>query len=69
VALSDDERFKLDIVLEACRDEDIFKGLSEWEQGFISSTDERYKLYKDATRLSEKQWGVIDRIYDKVVPK
>jgi hypothetical protein len=69
MALNDDQRLKIDMVLEACKEPEMFHSLSEWEQGFISSTEERYNLYKDATRFSEKQWAVIDRIYDRVMPQ
>lgn len=67
MALDADEILKLELILEACRDEDTFNSLTEWEQGFVVSTDERYKEYKDNTRVSTKQWGVLDRIYDKVM--
>lgn len=74
MSLSVDERLRLDMILEGYKEKreeaernDEEDPLSEWEQGFIISTEERYNLYKDETRISPKQWAVLNRIYDKVV--
>lgn len=67
MALSEEESFLLEQAITAARDN--FDELTEWEQGFMVSTEERYKQYGSGTRLSEKQWGVINRVYDKVGPK
>lgn len=74
MSLSVDERLRLDMILEGYKEQrekaeemDEPDPLTEWEQGFIISTEERYNLYKDETRISPKQWAVLDRIYDKVV--
>jgi hypothetical protein len=65
MALSSDEQMKLEIIFEGAKE--FFDELTEWEQGFVVSTEERYNQYKDGTRVSAKQWGILDRIYDKVV--
>lgn len=67
MALNDEERLKLELAIEGAKDN--FDELSEWEQAFMVSTEERYKEYGDGTRMSEKQWGVIDRVYEKVGPR
>lgn len=64
MALNDDQRLKLEMVIEGAKER--FDELTDWEQGFLVSTEERYKEYGDNTRFSEKQWAVIERIYDKV---
>lgn len=69
MALSEEARFKLEQTIEACKEEEAWDMLSEWEQGFLTSTDERFKQYGDGTRFSDKQWAVIERIYEKVAPK
>lgn len=65
--LTDDKRLQLELALTAAEENN--SALSDWEIGFMSSTKERYELYKDATRFSDKQWAVIERIWDKVGPK
>lgn len=40
--------------------------LSEWEYGFIRDTAERRLTYGDATRISEKQEAILQRIAGKV---
>ena len=40
--------------------------LTDWERGFIQDTAERLEKYGDRTRVSEKQWGVLNRIYGKL---
>ncbi len=62
--LNDDQRLKLEMTIEGAKENP--DALSDWETGFITSTEERYAQYKDATRVSVKQWAAIDRIYDKV---
>lgn len=42
--------------------------LTDWEAGFIASIDNQLNRYgKSIDELSEKQLGVIDKIYDKYV--
>lgn len=67
MALDADEQFRLEQIITAARDN--FDELSEWEQGFMVSTEERIKLYGANSRVSEKQWAILDRVYDKVGPK
>jgi hypothetical protein len=39
--------------------------LTPWEQEFVQSVAERSRTGEDTTRLSEKQVGVVERIYRK----
>ena len=39
--------------------------LTPWEQEFMQSLVERSRTGEDTTRLSEKQVGVVERIYSK----
>lgn len=67
MALNDEDRLRLELAIEGAKDN--FDELSEWEQAFMVSTEERHKEYGDGTRMSDKQWAVIDRIYEKVGPR
>lgn len=67
MALNEDDVFKLEQVITAAKDN--FDELSEWEQGFMVSTEERYQLYGANSRVSDKQWTILDRIYSNVGPK
>lgn len=67
MALSEDQSLKLAMAIEGSKER--YEELSEWEQGFIASTEERHTQYGDDIRVSDKQWAVIDRIYEKVVPR
>jgi hypothetical protein len=40
--------------------------LTEWEQEFLESLSERIEQYGDRTRISVKQWAVIERIEGKL---
>lgn len=39
----------------------------EWEQDFVESLAERWTKYGRRTRVSEKQWRVIDRITERAM--
>lgn len=65
MALSEDDRLTLELTIEGSKEK--FDELTEWEQGFMVSTEERYNSYKDNIRFSDKQWAVIIRVYSKVV--
>lgn len=41
--------------------------LTEFEQGFMASMEERFTKYGDDTFVSPKQMTIIDNIYDKLV--
>ena len=47
--------------------EDNLKLLSEWERGFVQDHVKRYEQYKSGIRLSPKQWGVLQRVYDEKI--
>lgn len=64
MALTDDQEQRLADILDtlmAARSK-----LSQWEQGFLDDQVKRYDQYKSAITLSPKQWGVLDRMLDKV---
>lgn len=63
--MDNDQVFKLELIINGAKDN--WDALTEWEQGFLTSTEERYQEYGERVRISVKQWGVLDRIYDKVV--
>ena len=58
VALNDDQRMKLEMILEGSKE--VPDELSDWETGFVSSFQERYELYKDAVFISDKQWNIFE---------
>lgn len=58
--LSEREDEYLQNVLAACGER--MKELSEWERGFIEDQQKRYDEYGNDIWMSEKQWGVIDRV-------
>lgn len=65
MALDADQILILELALNGAKER--FDDLTEWEQGFMVSTDERYELYKESTRFSDKQWAVVLRVYEKVM--
>lgn len=40
--------------------------LTEWEQDFLESLSDRVAEYGDRTRISERQWEVVERIEGKL---
>jgi hypothetical protein len=40
--------------------------LSTWEQGFMDDQFERFTEYGPDTSFSEKQWAVIERVWNKL---
>ena len=67
MSLSPDDRYTLEIAIQGSKDNP--SALTDWETGFIASTEERFQTYGDETRFSPKQWDCVTRIYDKVAPK
>lgn len=63
--MDSEQAFKLELIIEGAKDN--WEALTEWEQGFLTSIEERYKEYGQRTLVSDKQWVILDRIYDKVV--
>ena len=39
--------------------------LTEWEQGFVRNVSETFDRTKSSAALSERQIGIVERIYDK----
>jgi hypothetical protein len=63
--VTEDERDKLELIFGGAREN--FDKLNDFETDFLISMEERYKDWGDRTRISFKQWGVLNRLYDKVV--
>lgn len=40
--------------------------LTKWEHDFMGSIIERFEKYGEGTYISAKQWGVIERIAEKL---
>ena len=65
MALDADQRMKMELILEGSKESPEL--LTDWETGFVSSFQERYETYGDDMFVSEKQWAILDRIYDTIV--
>ena len=62
----DDVGDQLDYVQELLQDADASEGLSEWEISFCDSLRDRVEQYGARTRISLKQWAVLERIEEKL---
>lgn len=61
----DEEEFdRLELILNGAKEHE--GELSDWERGFVQDTLERIEKYGQRTRVSEKQWAVLNRIYGKL---
>lgn len=69
--MNSEELLKLDLVIQGVKEaqSDPDTEVTEWEFNFMVDQEARKAEWGDRMRLSEKQWAIIDRIYDKVVPK
>lgn len=67
--MTDDEILKLDLVIQGVKEaqDDPDTEVTEWEFNFVIDQETRKIEWGDRMRMSEKQWAVIDRIYNKVV--
>lgn len=64
MSLSVEAEEKLQFMLSSVSEN--VKVLSEWEKSFYDDMTKRYDEYGANVHLSEKQWGVIHRMYSKV---
>lgn len=66
--LSSEQILKLELTINGVKEcaDDPSSGVTEWEFNFMIDQEERYQQYGDNMRISDKQWAIIDRIYDKV---
>jgi hypothetical protein len=64
MALTDAEQTKFETYIEEI--EKNRSRLSSWEQGFWDDQMKRWDEYKENIHLSAKQWGVLDRMYEKI---
>ena len=67
--MTDDEILKLDLVIQGVKEaqDDPDTEVTEWEFNFVIDQETRKIEWGDRMRMSEKQWAIIDRIYNKVV--
>lgn len=63
-AVVDTELKRLDSILNEAGDNE--ERLSEWERGFVADLVERREKYKETTRVSPKQWAILERIEEKL---
>lgn len=63
--MTQDETDKLELIINGAKE--MWDNLNSFEQDFLISIEERFKEYGDRVRISYKQWGVLNRLYDKVV--
>ena len=59
--LTEDETEKLQRIIDLAADAAPGQ-LSDWERSFLKDQQERFEKYGTDTRMSPKQWGVLDRI-------
>lgn len=66
--MTEEENDDILVKLNAYKDykDDPDADLTEWERSFMHDQLERYETYGERTRFSEKQMGVIDRVYAKL---
>lgn len=66
--LSSEQILKLELTINGVKEsaDDPGSEVTEWEFNFMVDQEERYQQYGDGMRISDKQWAIIDRIYDKV---
>ncbi len=57
---------ELDRVMELLDNAETATRLSDWEQEFCNSLRDRVLQYKERTRISPKQWAIIERIETKL---
>jgi hypothetical protein len=55
---------QLELILNGAKEHE--GELSDWERGFIQDTAERLEKYGDRVRVSDKQWAVLNRIWEKL---
>lgn len=63
MALDETQINRLTQILEAAADSAA--RLSDWENNFIDDTRERYEEYGGNTKVSGKQWDVLESIFSK----
>lgn len=60
----DNDRFEL--IINGYKEFGHDSDLTQWERDFMDSQVERFEQYGSRTRVSDKQWDVLDRIYGKL---
>lgn len=67
--MTSDEQLKLELIIQGVKEsmDDPDTEVTEWEQNFVIDQEKRLIEYGDRTRMSDKQWAILDRIYEKVV--
>lgn len=65
--MDNDQQDKLNLIITGIKEQGDGCPISEWERDFMISIEERLLEWGERMRVSDKQWAVIDRIYDKVI--
>jgi hypothetical protein len=65
--VTEDEIHKLQLIITGIEEQGATCDVTKWERDFMDSQRERLEQYGERTRISDKQWAIIDRIYDKVI--
>lgn len=65
--MAEDEIYKLQLIFTGIEEQGATCDITDWERSFMADMQERFNEYRERTRISDKQWAIIDRIYDKVI--
>jgi hypothetical protein len=63
--MTEEENDKLELIINGWRDYPD-ADLTKWEHDFMQDTADRFEQYGSRTRVSEKQWEILDRIWGKL---
>lgn len=67
MALDGDQRLKLELIINGIAEQGEDADVTKWERDFVADQEQRLEEWGDRMLISDKQWGILDRIYDKVV--
>lgn len=66
MSLGEQEQDRLELILNSFTENTDHSALTKWEADFMADQVERFKQWGSRMRISEKQWEVLDRVYDKL---
>lgn len=67
MAIDADQQYRLELICEGIREQGDAADVTKWERDFMDGLEEKVNLYGSRTFVSDKQWAIVDRIYDKVI--
>jgi hypothetical protein len=67
MAIDADQRLKIELICNGIEEQGISADVTKWERDFMADQAERLETYGERMFVSDKQWAIIDRIYEKVV--